>query len=225
MPQHRSAEAYTLNSAANESIPKEIRDQFPQDDNGHVLFFTTPPLNNRNPVVSSDQKVNSTPLKHSEAYTKSLTVRKRKLDQHQSQLNGDVDSVNLSTHNENGLPRPAKSPRLEAQRTRIVPDSSVGYGLTALATQVKKATYNEYQSRYGDEWKRILRADLDYGERQRNAETKADLAAEEKKEAFKTAHLGKYNGQFGLNRQGYISGWQKNFFTGVYLDDIDSRLP
>ena len=49
--------------------------------------------------------------------------------------------------------------------------------------------------------------------------------AEEKRKVFTKAHLGQVSGQYGLNEQGYISGWQKNFFTGTYLDDYDSRLP
>lgn len=37
-------EVYTLPDSANASIPPEIRNQFQRDDQGRVLFFTTPPV-------------------------------------------------------------------------------------------------------------------------------------------------------------------------------------
>ncbi|KAI9738207.1 MAG: hypothetical protein M1834_008705 [Cirrosporium novae-zelandiae] len=40
----RPAEVYTLSDAANAAIPPEIRNQFHCDNNGHIVFFTKPPL-------------------------------------------------------------------------------------------------------------------------------------------------------------------------------------
>lgn len=40
----RPAEVYHLGDSANASIPEDIREQFHRDEQGHVLFFTTPPL-------------------------------------------------------------------------------------------------------------------------------------------------------------------------------------
>ncbi|KAL9114165.1 MAG: hypothetical protein Q9227_001937 [Pyrenula ochraceoflavens] len=40
----RSHEAFVLPDTANASIPPNIRAQFQQDDQGRILFFTTPPL-------------------------------------------------------------------------------------------------------------------------------------------------------------------------------------
>jgi chromatin structure-remodeling complex subunit RSC1/2 len=40
----RPIEAYRLSDHLNNSIPPEIRSQFPCDDQGRVLFFTNPPL-------------------------------------------------------------------------------------------------------------------------------------------------------------------------------------
>lgn len=225
IPQNRSAEAYTLNSAANESIPKEIRDQFPQDDQGHVLFFTSPPLDTQDHHLTISQTALSVPFEHTEPYMKALTVRKRKLDQSQLQSNGDVAMHNLSPQSASKHTHSAKTPRLDVEESGVVPEKTVIQGLSSLKKQVQKATYNEYQSRYGDEWRQTLLADLDYIDRQRKAEARSDLAAQEIRETFKTAHLDKHNGQYALNKQGYLSGWQKDFFTGVYLDDFDSRLP
>ena len=40
----RPVEVYHLGDSANASIPEDIREQFHRDEQGHVLFFTTPPL-------------------------------------------------------------------------------------------------------------------------------------------------------------------------------------
>lgn len=40
----RPVEVYHLSDSANASIPEDIREQFQRDEQGHVLFFTTPPL-------------------------------------------------------------------------------------------------------------------------------------------------------------------------------------
>lgn len=40
----RPIEVYHLSDSANASIPEDIREQFQRDEQGHVLFFTAPPL-------------------------------------------------------------------------------------------------------------------------------------------------------------------------------------
>lgn len=40
----RPVEVYHLGDSANAAIPEDIREQFHRDEQGHVLFFTTPPL-------------------------------------------------------------------------------------------------------------------------------------------------------------------------------------
>ncbi|KIW11041.1 hypothetical protein PV08_10340 [Exophiala spinifera] len=60
----RGSEVYVLSNIANESIPKHIRDNFPQDDEGRVLFFTKPPTL-PDPVVRGRD---GQPLAHTEKY-------------------------------------------------------------------------------------------------------------------------------------------------------------
>ncbi|KIW89416.1 uncharacterized protein Z519_10270 [Cladophialophora bantiana CBS 173.52] len=70
-PDQRVAEVFVLSDAANESIPKHIRDRFPQDDQGRVLFFTKPPVLHDMTVRGRDGQ----PLRHTEKY---LAARKEK---------------------------------------------------------------------------------------------------------------------------------------------------
>lgn len=46
----RPIETFHLSDAANAAIPADIREQFHRDDQGHVLFFSTPPLDIVPPV-------------------------------------------------------------------------------------------------------------------------------------------------------------------------------
>ncbi len=64
MQDQRGAEVYVLSNIANESIPKHIRDRFPQDDEGRVLFFTQPPVLPDTVVRGRDGQ----PLAHTEKY-------------------------------------------------------------------------------------------------------------------------------------------------------------
>jgi chromatin structure-remodeling complex subunit RSC1/2 len=70
---HRSTEVFTLPDTANASIPKHIRDKFPQDDLGRVLFFTKPPIVHDWTVRGKDGQV----LKHTEKYLKAKEERER----------------------------------------------------------------------------------------------------------------------------------------------------
>jgi chromatin structure-remodeling complex subunit RSC1/2 len=62
--QQTSAEVFVLSDAANASIPSELREIFPKDDQGRVLFFTKAPVVHGWTVRGSNGEV----LKHSERY-------------------------------------------------------------------------------------------------------------------------------------------------------------
>ena len=50
-------EVYVLPDHANASIPADVREQFQQDDQGRVLFFTAPPINNPGFVKDDGQAI------------------------------------------------------------------------------------------------------------------------------------------------------------------------
>lgn len=72
-PDFRAAEVFVLSDTANASIPKHIRDKFPQDDQGRVLFFTKPPVEHDMTVRGKDGQV----LRHTEKYLKAKEERER----------------------------------------------------------------------------------------------------------------------------------------------------
>lgn len=74
-PNERYHEAYVLSDAANATIPKDIRDRFPQDDEGRILFFTRPPLDTRRMVTGRSEQEKDKPLAHTEEYVKAKAKR------------------------------------------------------------------------------------------------------------------------------------------------------
>ncbi|KAI9928062.1 hypothetical protein ASPWEDRAFT_173710 [Aspergillus wentii DTO 134E9] len=69
----RPIEVFHLSDAANSAIPDDIREQFHCDDHGHVLFFSSPPLD----IVSSNQQS----LGHSLKYLAAREERRRRVEQ------------------------------------------------------------------------------------------------------------------------------------------------
>jgi len=216
---HRTAEAYVLSDAANAAIPRDIREQFPRDDQGRVLFFSAPPLDTRHIVSGSSEDEQGKPLEHSDQYQRALALRKRKHHDGDGEDRMEVDG-NISTMSRIKQTKFAE-PTSGTQVTRAASEKAI----SRLVGQIKESTDNEYRAQYGDEWRQALLADLNWGEERRTRELQKDRAAEQKRRTFSNAHLGNFNGQYALNAQGYVTGWQKNFFTGTYLDDHDSRLP
>lgn len=96
MAEPRGSEVYVLSNIANESIPKHIRDNFPQDNEGRVLFFTKPPTLSDTMVRGRDGQ----PLAHTEKYLaakaerdKVITARKRE----QEEMLGSTKRTRIET--------------------------------------------------------------------------------------------------------------------------------
>lgn len=108
----QAPEVYTLNDLANSSIPEDIRSQFQTDENGRMLFFTTPPVVSNGPsgvsldvlagkgAQGKDEKKPSVndramKLRHSIRYLKAKQERdikvaeKRKRDEEESEANAE----------------------------------------------------------------------------------------------------------------------------------------
>ncbi|KAK5957702.1 hypothetical protein OHC33_000891 [Knufia fluminis] len=217
----RTAEAYVLSDAANAAIPENVREQFPRDDQGRVLFFTTPPLDTRHIVSGSSEDEQGRPLEHSEQYQKALAIRKRK---HESGGNDDNMKVDGDGSGPMSKAKQAKVTDTTAKDV-LEPAVATGKAIVKLTKQINQSTKKEYQVQYGDKWQQVLSEDVKWAEERRRTDQQKDRAAEQKRKIFRDAHLGNLNGQYALNAQGYITGWQKSFFTGTYLDDHDSRLP
>ena len=206
----RGTEVYTLADTSNMSIPKEIRDQFPQDEQGRILFFATPPLDNTQTITGKTAVEKDHPLEHSESYVQSL--KKRKSDAMLGTDKMDTDETKITA-----------SKRLATSKPEI--PASVNQAFSILANQISTSTNEEYKEMFGKDWREQLVSDLKHARDRNTKEHEKDLAAERQRDDLRNSHISRNDGQFASNSQGYITGWEKDFFTGTYLDDHDSRLP
>ncbi|KAI9804142.1 MAG: hypothetical protein M1825_001544 [Sarcosagium campestre] len=133
-PSRPAADVYRLSEQMNQSIPEEVRKQFHCDDQGYVLFFTTPPQDHHQHstgpddlIVDANANANSlniitngsgnTKLAHSVRYL-AEKARQRLLDkdghQHQQQNSSSSSSrgeVKVETPNELFHQQPPKRRR------------------------------------------------------------------------------------------------------------------
>lgn len=77
---------------ANEAIPKDIRDRFPQDDQGRILFFTTPPLDTRHVVLSGSKSDARKPLTHSDKYLEAKAAREKLIIERKRKAHDELDT-------------------------------------------------------------------------------------------------------------------------------------
>jgi chromatin structure-remodeling complex subunit RSC1/2 len=73
-------EVYHLNDHANASIPPEIRQQFHCDEQGHVLFFTAPPIDPTGPPKEGAALGHSAKYLAAKAKREALLATKRKAE-------------------------------------------------------------------------------------------------------------------------------------------------
>ena len=85
-----------MSESANNMIPAEIREQFPQDEQGRVLFFTTPPVDNQHIVQGRTNAEKGDQLAHSLRYLAVKADRERENAARKRQFHstGDAEMEN-----------------------------------------------------------------------------------------------------------------------------------
>ena len=135
----RPVEVYRLPENANAQIPQDIREQFQRDEQGNILFFTTPPVDILPPVGEG------TVTGHTAKYLANKLRRKIALEEKR-------EAEGLST--EDVEPPAAKKLKVEQnekpslQRVEGLRDR----GLKMLIEQMNKGTEDIYKSIYADTW-------------------------------------------------------------------------
>lgn len=124
---------FHLSDTANAAIPASIRAQFHQDDQGRVLFFSTPPLD-----IVSGKGAN---LGHSLKY---LAAREEREKARRAAANNNNNSKR---------PSPGKEQEPDAKRPRIIRPSEeeVTTALAKLTEQILSDTSALYKTLYGSE--------------------------------------------------------------------------
>jgi chromatin structure-remodeling complex subunit RSC1/2 len=130
-------EVYILNDHANASIPPEIRQQFQRDEQGRILWFTTPPLN-ASPIVHRPGQ----PLGHSARYLAAKAERDAKIAAKRKAEEADAAARADQT----------KKARIEATTKFELDVKALSFkAMTALEDQLALATKKDLQTLFDSE--------------------------------------------------------------------------
>jgi len=140
----RPIEVFHLTDSANNAIPQDIRDQFQQDENGHVLFFTAPPLDaSRIPEPLSK-------LGHSVKYL----AKKARMKEEVERKRRERDELRAAE---------METTQKRAREDEVIQQESVKklrlQAVEALGRSLDAGTRLVYQGIHGDEWEAAMEAE------------------------------------------------------------------
>lgn len=135
----RPIEIYRLPEQANAQIPADVREQFQRDENGNILFFTTPPVDVLPPVGEG------TVTGHTARYLANKLRRKITLKETRSAEDIDEPAAKKAKLKQEEQP---SQQRVEELRDK---------GLKMLIEQMNKGTEDIYKGIYGIEWEKGMR--------------------------------------------------------------------
>ena len=193
----RPSEVYHLSDLANSAIPEDIRKEFQRDDQGHVLFFSTPPLDILPPAKRG------TPIGHTARYLAEKIRRRVKLKEGQvpaaasSQESPQEPASKKLKHS-----HPAESSTFAEQV-----NATRNKALELMIAQLDQGTEAIYKDLYGEHWAAGMKYEqekLAIAQRERQ-QLNADIEESARKRREREKELVSLRG------------------TGVYLDDIDPR--
>lgn len=136
----RPYEVFHLSSSANASIPEDIREQFQRDDQGHVLFFTAPPLDVL-PPVKEGSALGHTARYLAEKLRRNITLKEQR------------KASGLPEEPEEDVEPPRKKPKLSTDPAVLskVPELR-DRALRIWIEQVEQGTETIYKNLYGEHW-------------------------------------------------------------------------
>ena len=134
-----------MSDAANASIPLGIRQQFPCDDHGRVLWFTTPPLNDTpgplEPVSAKDGKS----LSHTPEYIAAREKRRNLIEEREKHVQERIAAAEAEQTDKNN------DAHQTSKRRRIITTTQVDtLILQNLTDQILNVNKEWYKSLYGN---------------------------------------------------------------------------
>lgn len=200
-PIEREQDVFVLPDHVNGSIPDEIRNQFPQDDQGRMLFFTKPPVDTRSALFGRSEGDKDKPLAHSARFQEVKAELQRRQREREEDFN--MDDVKESQ------PVMGKSSgMLPWSSTKKVAPGLVKT-ITDWAEKLAETTKVEYQQKYGENWQEVCNADL--------------LKQQDRKRKWVEAAEKKDGQQFSDRGTASYNFKGRNPFAGRYEDDYDPR--
>lgn len=200
----REPDVYVLPDHVNGSIPEEIRDQFPQDDQGRMLFFTRPPVDTRSVVQGRTEGDRNKPLVHSVKFLEA----KAELQRRRAERKMDVEMVDGPTTD--SIPRNPRVQSNQAPSTEALVPGLVT-AVKGWAERLSETTKAEYRQAYGENWQEAYNNDM-----VRQHERKRKWTEESEKKAEQMQHFPKREAT-SVNFKG------RTLWSGRYEDDYDPR--
>ena len=207
-------EVYHLNDTANSSIPEHIREQFQRDDQGHVLFFTTPPQDILPPVREGAA------LSHTPGYLarRARQIREKRFGTQSAEAARKAIDPNSPNAHASAQPPPEKKTKTEEpaepvdpvvaaeERQRHIADLQ-NRALGLLCDQIYAGTCAIYKADYGDRWEEVMLLNEQFNHAQQLEQIEKNKRLEESAKKREEDAKVKWNSLEG-NR---------------YLDDMDPR--
>lgn len=144
----RPIEVFHLSDAANAAIPADIRSQFHTDDRGHVLFFSSAPVD----VIPPTQQT----LGHSLKYLATRDERRARVESHKRKQVHEADELEARTKRARAAEETALTSRVETLTNKAI---------EATTAQIKAGTDKLYESLYGADADTARQADSTARER------------------------------------------------------------
>lgn len=250
-PHERQHEAYVLSDAANAALPGEIRNQFPQDDEGRVLFFTRPPFDTHHVVSGHSEAGKGEPLVHTKSYLDAKAERDAEINTRKRAIQESL-GVELEKHSQkykrlkSGAfdeerevdgrikANPAKAAQIltEYQERRVAAERKQQEQLLALkAKAVQKmcdnmirATAVDYVKRYGDKAAAYAEEDVArWKERDLLWQQDEAMRAQEHPNSLDEGEQIASDTKRMLSQDFWTGRYSDG--TGRFEDDYDNRLP
>lgn len=140
----RPIEVFHLSDTANAAIPADIRAQFHCNDQGHVLFFSSPPLD----VVPPAQKV----LSHSLKYLAARDERRKRVEQRKRRKSSEQEQREEHVKRIRADEETALAARVESLATMAV---------EIMTNEILAGTNELYEILYKDRADEVRRADTE----------------------------------------------------------------
>ena len=224
----REQDVFVLPDHVNESIPEDIRVQYPQDDQGRVLFFTKPPVDTRSILSGRLEGEGRKPLAHSAKFQEYKAALQRKIkekEEKEREMAREEETEKDQDQDIDMADAPATQPLTSNAQAGSMPLSSTEQSapdptqaMLSWAEKMAEASKAEYVRVYGDDWKqyydndelrhreRKILWDQGQAKKQAEAEQKRQLP-EEDESPYATSYSFK----------------GRNPWVGRYEDDFDPR--
>jgi len=141
-------EVWQLSDAANQAIPPDVREQFQRDENGHVLFFSAPPL----AILPSEKQ--GAGLGHSVKY---LAAKLKREEAQKKRTYEEADGARQVQLEEERRAKLMREHENAANEKRAIAEET----LRVWEQQMVESTKREFQELYGVEWKEKMGEQLD----------------------------------------------------------------